>query len=112
MPGLEGSVGGQVHDELHAHRPIAGVVAFGQAELRVELLADGADRAVADNGERGVNVHARHEAVAGLALLIHALVEQADADDFVVLDERLGHRRAGPDLHRAACSGPGRPPIA
>ena len=109
--GLEGGVGGQVHDELHAHRPVARVVAFGQAELRVELLADGADRAVADDGERGVDVHARHEAVARLALLIHALVEQADADDFVVLDQRLGHRRAGPDLDRAGALDLGANPL-
>ncbi len=98
--GLERSILGQVHDELHAHRPIARVMALGQAELRVELLADGADRTVADDGERGVNVHARHEAVARLALLIHALVEQPDAEDFMIFDQHFGYRCAGPDLHR------------
>jgi hypothetical protein len=86
------------------------VVAFGHTKLLVQLLADGADRAVTDHGERGVDVHAGHEAVAGLALLIHTLVEQADADNLVVFDQRLRHRRAGPDLDRARalhlCSNP------
>ena len=80
--GFERRVCRQIHDELHAHGPIARVMAFRQAEMRVELLADGTDRAVADDRERGVNVHAGHEAVGGLSFFIHALVEQADADDF------------------------------
>ena len=57
-------------------------MAVGQAEMRIELLADGADRAVADDRERGVDVHARREAVGRLAFFVHALVEQTDADDF------------------------------
>ena len=99
--GLEWRVLGQIHDELHADRPVAHVVAFGQAEMGVKLLADRTDWAVADNGERRMDVHAWHEAVAGLALLVHALVEQAHADDLVVFDQRLGDWRAGPDLHCA-----------
>ena len=99
--GFERRVFGQIHHELHAHGPVARVMASRQAEMLVELLADRADRAVADDGERGVDVHAGHEAVGGLALLVHALVEQAHADDFVVFDQRLRHRRAGPDLDRA-----------
>ena len=111
MPGLSGGVFGQVHDELHADGPVARVVALGQAEMRVELLADRADRAVADHGQRGVDVHAGHEAVAGLALLVDALVEQAHADDLVVFDQRLGHRRAGPDLDRAGALHLGADPL-
>ena len=47
--GFEGGAFGQVDDELHADGPVACVMALGQAKLGVELLADGADRAVADD---------------------------------------------------------------
>ena len=54
---------GQIHDKFHAHRPIPRVMAFGQAEVRVQLLAHGTDRAVGNNRKRGMNVHAGGEAV-------------------------------------------------
>ena len=107
----ERRVGGQIHDKLHAYRPIASMVAFRHAELRVELLADGADGAVADHGERGVDVHARHETVARFALLINALVQQPDADDLVIFDERFGYWRAGPNLDRASALDLGADPL-
>ena len=50
--GFESGVFRQLDDELHAQRPFALCVAFGQAELIVECLADRADRAVADDGQR------------------------------------------------------------
>ena len=91
----------QIHDELHAHRPVARVMVFRQTEKVVQLPADRADRAVAHHGQRGVNVHARREALGGRALFGHALIEQADADHFSVFDERLRDGRAGPDLNGA-----------
>ena len=64
-------------------------MSFRYAKMRIELLADGADRAVADDRKRSVNVHAGREAIGGLALLVHALVKQTNPDDFVVFDKRL-----------------------
>ncbi len=49
--GFERRVFRQVHDELHAHGPIAGVMAFGHAEMGIELLADGAHRAIPNDGQ-------------------------------------------------------------
>ena len=109
--GFERSVGGQIHDKLHAYGPITHMMAFGQAELRVKLLADGADGAIADHGERGVDVHARHETVARFALLINALVQQTDADDLVIFDERLRYGSAGPNLDRASALDLGANPL-
>jgi hypothetical protein len=70
---------GQIDDELHADGPITSVVALGHAEVLIELLADWADGAVADYGEGGMDIHARREVFAGTALLVDALVEEADA---------------------------------
>src|ERR1035441_7754418 len=60
--GLQRCVSRQVHYEFHAYRPIPRMMAFGQTELRVKLLANGTDGAVSDDRERRVDVHARHEA--------------------------------------------------
>src|ERR1017187_6350232 len=91
--GLERRVSGQINDELHAHGPIARVMAFRRAEALVQLLADVPDRAVADDRERGVNVHAGRETVAWRAFLVHALVEQANADHLRSAQHRLGSVR-------------------
>ena len=91
----------QIHHELHAHRPVARVMVFRQAEKVVQLPADRADRAVAHHGQRGVNVHARREALGGRALFVHALIQQADAGHLSVFDQRLRDGCAGPDLNRA-----------
>ncbi len=56
-------------------------MAVGQAEVGIQLPADGTDRTVSDDCERGMNVHARREAISRLTFFIHALVEQAHADD-------------------------------
>jgi len=98
---LERGIVRQIHDELHAHRPVASVMVFRQTEKVVQLPADRTDRAIAHHGQRGVNVHARRETAGGRALFAHALIEQADAGHFSVFNERLGDRHAGPDLHGA-----------
>ena len=72
---LERAVLGQVYHELHAHCPVARMMAFGKAEVCVQLLSDGSDGAVADNGQGRVDVHAGHESLARLALLIQPLVQ-------------------------------------
>ena len=98
---FEYGVRGQIDNEFHAHGPIVLVMAVGQAEMIVELLADRPDRTVANHRERGTDVHTRREAVSRVALLVHTLVEQPDSGNFVVLDQRHGRRRGRPDLHRA-----------
>ena len=70
-------------------------------KLLVDLAADGPIPAVADHGERGTDVHARRESRIGIAVLVHALVDQAHSGDPMVLDQSFRHGRAGPDLHRA-----------
>ncbi len=82
-------------------RPLAFVVSLGHAEVIVELAADRADRPVADYGERGLDVHARHEAGIGIAGFIHALIDHAQADHAILLDQRLGDGHARPYLHAA-----------
>ena len=99
--------------------------------MLVKLAADGTDGTVCDDCERGVNVHAGREAVGGISFFVHALIEQADADDFggrarhsvravfaffkprrarsdapyhfwfASFNQRFRHRRAGPDLDGA-----------
>ena len=79
------------------------MVVLGHAEMFVQLLAHGSYGTVGDDSERGMNIHAGHEAFRGGAFLSDSLIQQADADDFAVLDERLGYGSAGPDLH-CACA--------
>jgi len=98
---LQLRVGGQIDDHLHADGPLVGVVPLGHAELAVELLAERTDRAVADHGQRGADVHARRKRAGGRAVFLDALIDEAHADDLLVLDERGGRRRGGPDLHGA-----------
>ena len=76
-------------------------MAFGRTENFVDGLADGADCAVADDGEARLHVHAGQVALGGRALLAYALIRQAEAGDGAIGEERLGDRRAGPDLHEA-----------
>src|ERR1035441_8117077 len=103
--GFERRIRGQIHDKLHAHCPIAHMMTVGQAELRIELLADGADWAVTDDGECRVDVHPRQEAVARLALFIDPLVKQAYADDFTRGRARYSVRAASIFIpHRRARS--------
>ena len=59
VPGFERRSGGQVDHHLHAERPLALVMAVGQAEGFVELPSDGAHRPIADDRQPGANVHAR-----------------------------------------------------
>ena len=82
-------------------RPFALVVAFGQAELRIELPAHRAHGTVAHHRQRGAHVHAGQEAGLGISVLVHALIDQADSQHPLVFDQRLLHRHARPDLHRA-----------
>ena len=67
-------------------------------ELLVKLAADGTNGTVCDDRERGVDIHAGHESVGRISLFVHALVKQADSNDFLFLNQRLRYRRAGPDL--------------
>lgn len=90
---------GQVHHHLHTHRPFALVVSGREAERGVELAADSADRTVGDHGEGGPDVHAGQKAGVGIALLVHALVGQADTGDAFALDECPLHRHPRPHLH-------------
>ena len=80
--GFERGVFRQIHDELHADGPVADVMAVRQTKNLVELAPDGADGTVGDDCQCGVDVHAGRKAVGRIALFVHALIEQADADDF------------------------------
>ena len=51
VPGLSSYVLGKFDDELHADSPLALMMAFGHAELLVECASDGADGAIAHDGE-------------------------------------------------------------
>ena len=75
---------------------------LGRTQNLIDGLANGADGAVADDGEARLHVHAGQVAFSGRALLVDALVSQAQAGDGAIGEERLGDRRAGPDLHKAA----------
>ncbi len=99
--GFQRSALGQIHHHLHAHRPFALVVAFGQAELRIELPPHRAHRPIAHHRQRGAYVHAGQEAGLGIAVLIHALIDEADSQHPLVFDQRFLYRHSGPDLHRA-----------
>ena len=109
--GLEIDPRRQIDDELHADGPLVLVVTRGQAEGLVELPADGADRAVANHGERSANIHPRRETVGGAALLVGALIHQAHADDLAVLDKSTGDRRGRPYLHGARAHHLGADPL-
>jgi hypothetical protein len=80
--GFERRVFRQIHDEFHAHGPVADVMAVRQTKNFVKLAADGTDGTVCDDCQRGVDIHAGRKAVGRIALFVHALIEQADADDF------------------------------
>jgi len=104
------TVGGQVDDKFHAHGPVMLVIALRQAELFVELPADRTHGAVAHDGERSADVHARHEASAG-APVVRPLIDQPQPDNAVALDSGSatgveGHTGRGRELITA------RPPIA
>ncbi len=90
----------QVNHHLGADGPIALVMAFRQAEALVDLPADRADGPVADDGEGGADVHARHEARLGVPLPVGALVDQSHPDHAALLEKRPRHRRSRPDLHQ------------
>ena len=55
---------------------------FRHSKNFIQLPANRPDRAVADDRERSVDVHAGREAVGRISFFVHALIEQADADDF------------------------------
>ena len=89
MPGFERSALRQIHHHLHADRPFALMVAFGQAELRIELPSHRAHRPIAHHGQRGAHVHAGQEGGLGIAVLVHALIGQADPSHPFVFDQRF-----------------------
>ena len=99
--GLPVATLGQVDHALHAHGPLALVVAVRHAQLAVQLLAHGTHRAVGHHGQGGLHVHARHVARPRRAVLVHALVGHAHAPDRTTVHERFGHRAGGPDLGHA-----------
>ncbi len=97
--GLERAGIGQVDHHLHAHGPLARMVAGGHAEFPVQLAADRADRAIPHHSEGRPYVHARHETGFRIALLIDALVGDAHASDAPVFDQRVRHGASRPNLH-------------
>ena len=48
--GFERRVFRQIHDKLHAHRPVTNVMVFRQAKNFIKLATDGTDGTVADDG--------------------------------------------------------------
>src|SRR5512147_3167953 len=83
--------------ELHAECPLANLVALGQTEFGIYLAADCPDRAVADDGERGLDVHAGSEASAGIAVCVGALVGETNAGESFVVEEWSADRSSRPD---------------
>ena len=82
----------QLHNGLHAEAPVVGVMAGGEAELRVDGASNCADRPVGDDRERGFHVHAGHvRAIHGRAVLLHALVRKAHAGHLVAVEDRRGN---------------------
>src|SRR5579884_3140576 len=89
--GLEWRIGGKLDDHFRADGPLVARELFGHAEVTVESAPNLTHRAIANHGEPRVNIHT------GLAVLIG----KANADDGVVVDERLGNRHGRPDLDQA-----------
>ena len=84
---FERTVFGKLDHHLHAESPFGGVRVVRNAEMRVDGAADGAHRAIADDGERSADVHAGHESILRRAAEISALIGEANSDDGVVLDQ-------------------------
>jgi hypothetical protein len=78
-------VGAKLDDELHAHRPLADLVAFGHSQAAIDVATHRADRPISDDRQRSVNIHSRSEAGFRIALFVHALIEQTHAQNFLVL---------------------------
>ena len=76
-------------------------MALGDAEVLVQLLPDGS------NGPSPTTVRAAWISIPGMkpsagpALFVHALIQQTNPDDLVLVDKRAGHGRARPDLDGA-----------
>ena len=110
-PWFEGAALRQVHNKLHADGIIVFVMAGGEAELFVELPANWTNRTIADDGQRGANIHAGGKAVGGVALLVCPLVHEADAGDFIPFHQRFGDGGARPDLNRSGAHQLGADPL-
>ena len=88
----------QLHDGLHPDAPVVAVMPLRKPELRVERAPDGAHGAIRHDGQRGLDVHARHErALHRRPVLLHALVRKAHAHHGVAREERFGDGRARHD---------------
>mmetsp|Transcript_81447 Transcript_81447/g.226443 ORF Transcript_81447/g.226443 Transcript_81447/m.226443 type:complete len:490 (-) Transcript_81447:241-1710(-) len=98
-----GLVGGDLPQLLDADREGLGVLAFGQAELGEQLLAEVAAGAFGEHGVFAEQLHAELEVVAGLAVLAQAHVAGCHAlDPALLVVEHLGRGEAGEDLHAQA----------
>ncbi len=86
-------------------------MAVRHAEMGVELPADRAGRAVPHDGQSRADVHAGCETLVGPPFPVHALIEQTDAKNLVLLDQRLGYRRAGPELNGSRALNLGADPL-
>ncbi len=65
----------KLDDELHADRPLADFITFGQSHAAIDVATHRANRPVSHDGQRSVNVHSRSKARFRIAALIHALIE-------------------------------------
>ncbi|MEZ4654059.1 MAG: hypothetical protein R3E12_10870 [Candidatus Eisenbacteria bacterium] len=95
---LQRGILGEIDDHLHADRPVALMLSLGQTEPFVQPLSDRPGGSIADHDQTGVHVHPRHVARLRRARTVGSLIDETDADDPVVLDQRLTHRHAGPEL--------------
>ncbi len=102
MPGVKIDLGAKLDHELHAHRPLADLVAFGHSHAAIDIATNRSDWPISDHGQRSVNVHSRSKAGFRIAAPIHALIEQPHAQNFPICDQRFAHRHPRPDLYRAA----------
>ncbi|OQB36727.1 MAG: hypothetical protein BWY06_02702 [Candidatus Latescibacteria bacterium ADurb.Bin168] len=92
---------GQVHDHLHADRPIVLMVAFREAEVLVKTLTHGTDRTVAHDGKACANIHSGHIAGVGCAILLDALIRDTHTDNLFPFEDRLSDGRPRPDLNHS-----------
>ena len=92
---------GKLDNDFHSHSPVFARIFFRQTKVLVKQLADGTDRAVADDRQISINVHAGHKCGIRLAVFIDALICQANALDDILIKERFTHGCTGPQLRHS-----------
>src|SRR5208283_2085832 len=92
----------EFNHHLHAESPLAGLMAGRHPNVYVcvEFSADCSHWTVANDSERGVQIHAGSEPWLGTSLQIGALIGEAHSGNGVTCDQRLSDGHTRPNLHQ------------